>query len=75
VLDPTDPHDRDDLMANHTAHPPSTEINEARVRIEAAAVILSHAILDGSVFELNDETCTHVLTMIDQAGRWLERAA
>lgn len=61
-------------MLNRTAHPPNTEIHEAHVRIEAAAVILSHAILDGSVYPLDDETCSHVLTLIDQAGRWLERA-
>jgi hypothetical protein len=50
-------------------------IFEASVRIEAAALILSHALTTADVYPLNDETCEHVLLLIDQAGRWLERAA
>lgn len=58
-------------MLDRIAHLLENELHEARVRVEAAAALLTRGLLAESSLV---ECAESALIWLDQADRWLERA-
>jgi len=61
-------------MTDRTAHPPSTEISEAQIRVQAVRRVVEHDIIFGTG-TLDADTTWWAAEMLAQADRWLGRAA